>query len=228
MSMGKIYILTVVLLVTSLTGSSQKLIKGIVVDSLSLENLPGVHIKVKHSHHAAVSDASGIFVILANPRDTLTFSFVGYRKSTQLINEEDEIMFVRMRDESIFLKEITIRDSPLFSDKKYIESPTLSTTRPLQASSSGVNFAYFSKMEKEKRKLVARISELERARAYIEIVNDPDVREKIMNNYSISESRYYELLAHFNQTRQDVMYSANSALIINSLFSYFENASYKK
>lgn len=226
--MGKIYILIVVLLAASLIGNSQKLVKGIVVDSLSLENLTGVHIKVKHSHHAGVSDASGIFVILANPHDTLTFSFVGYAKATQRVNEEDEIMFVRMRDESILLKEITIHDSPLFGDKKYIESPTLSTTKPLQASSSGVNFAYFSKMEKEKRKLVAIISELERARAYVEIVNDPDVREKIMNNYSISESRYYELLARFNQTHPDIMYSANSALILNSLFSYFENASDKK
>ena len=226
--MGKIYILSFVLHAASLIGNSQKLVKGIVVDSLSLENLTGVNIKVKHSHHAGVSDASGIFVILANPHDTLTFSFVGYAKATQRVNEEDEIMFVRMRDESILLKEITIHDSPLFGDKKYIESPTLSTTKPLQASSSGVNFAYFSKMEKEKRKLVAIISELERARAYVEIVNDPDVREKIMNNYSISESRYYELLARFNQTHPDIMYSANSALILNSLFSYFENASDKK
>ena len=228
MQNGKRYILTIVLLGTSLMGFSQKLIKGIVVDSISLENLSGVHIKVKHSQHTAVSDPNGIFVILANPDDTLTFSFVGYTRSSQRVNEEEEIMFIRMRDESILLKEITIRDSPLFGDKKYIESPTFSTIKPLQASRGGVNFAYFTKMEKEKRKLMAVIRELERARAYVEIVTDPEVREKIMNNYSISETRFYELLALFNQTHQEITYSSNPALILSSLFLYFEKSSGNK
>jgi hypothetical protein len=36
------------------------------------------------------------------------------------------------------------------------------------------------------------------------------------------------LLAVFNEKNKEITYSANSALILNSLFSFYENASIKK
>ena len=101
--------------------------------------------------------------------------------------------------------------------------------KPLEAASGSVNFAYFTKAEKEKRKLVAKIRDLERARTYIEIVTDPAIRHKIITDNSLTEARYYELLAMFNQSRQDVMYSGNPVLILSSLFAYFaKSAEIKK
>jgi hypothetical protein len=207
---------------------SQTLTRGIIVDSLTMESLPGVHITTRNPFRAAVSDAQGMFVISTRKGDTLSFSFLGYARAVAVIGGDEDILFVKMRDQSTLLQEILVRDSPLFGNSKYIQSPTLSTTRPLQASSSGVNFAYFTKEEREKRKLVARIRDLERVRAYIEIVTDPDIKHRIMNDNSISEERYYELLAIFNQTRQDVMYSENPTIILSSLFTYFENFSGSK
>jgi hypothetical protein len=208
----------------NLDSFSQTITKGLVVDSLTMESLPGVHIIVRNPFRSAVSDAQGIFAISTKRGDTLRFSFLGYGRAIAVITGEEDILFVKMQDQSTMLNELVVRDSPLFGDSRYIQSPTFSTMQPLRASSSGVNFAYFTKEEKEKRKVVAKIRDLERARAYIEIVTDPDIRHKIMNDNSLTEQRYYDLLAIFNQTRQDVMYSGSPALILSALFSYFESS----
>jgi hypothetical protein len=115
----------------------------------------------------------------------------------------------------------------LHGTSRYIPS-MLSTIKPLAASPGGVNFAYFSKLEKEKRKLVAVIEELERARIYIEIVTDPDFRYNMMSKYNLSEDQFYELLAAFNQTHHEPIHSSNELLIMYTLYSYFEYATLQK
>jgi CarboxypepD_reg-like domain len=218
------------LLATS-AANAQKLVSGMVIDSLTLNNLVGVHIKVKGSDRAAISDINGIFAITLYPKDTLILSFVGYHKSKVPVHFDNDIMIVRMHEESIMLKEVVIRDRP-YLNRKLIHSPTLSTIKPLKAggamsppmggAAAAVNFAYFTREEKEKRKLVAVMKELELVRVYVDIVNDPAFREEVMEQNSISESRFYELLAVFNQKNSDLMRSGHPDLIRSSLFFYFE------
>ena len=226
MHSGKAFLLTMVLLVFGLSAYSQKLIKGIVVDSVSLDALSGVHVQVKNTNRTGITDPHGIFTILVNAKDTITFSYVGYAHASAPVHLEDEIMFVRMHDESILLKEIIIR--PTFLDQKYIESPTLQSTRPLRASPNGVNFAYFSKLEKEKRKLELVMRELEQVRAYVEIVNDPAFRIEFMERYAITEARYYEILVLFNENNPEAIHSENEAIILNALNTHFRKYSGKK
>lgn len=223
------WIFFVMLITPGVCFAQKKLIKGMVVDSTTLVALNGVHVIVKNSGTASTTDGNGIFAIVASPNDTLIFSFVGYSRAMRAVDLDEEIMFVRLKDESILLKEIIIRDTPLFGKSRYIYSPTLSTVRPQAAfRGNGVNLAYFSKMEKEKRKLVAVIAELEQARKYIEIVTDPDFRNSIMEKYHLPEDRYYELLANFNQTHVEVIHSSNESQILYALFSFFEYVTLKK
>ncbi len=227
LKMALVPILMAIGIIGMLTGmcfAQKKLIKGMVVDSTTLEALSGVHVLVRNSGMAAVTDQSGIYAVVAASNDTLTFSYVGYSRSVRTVDLNEEIMFVRLRSESFLLKEIVIRDSPLFGPSRYIHSPTLSTIKPLAAGSGGVNFAYFSKMEKEKRKLVAVIKELEAARMYIEIVTDPDFKYNMMKKYQLSEQRYYDLLAVFNQTHDTAIHSSNQSQILYALYEYFEYA----
>ncbi|MEJ0056326.1 MAG: carboxypeptidase-like regulatory domain-containing protein [Bacteroidota bacterium] len=202
-----------------------------VVDSLTLNTLSGVHVRVRNSDRAAVSDLNGIFAIVLYPTDTMIFSFVGYHKSILPAQLSDDIMIVRLHEDNIMLKEVVIRDRP-YLNRRLIHSNTLSTTKPLKAGSGGsslngapsfgVNFAYFTREEKEKRKLVAVMRELELVRVYVDIVNDPAFREEVMEQNSLSESRFYELLAAFNQKNGDLMRSGHADLIRSSLFFYFE------
>jgi hypothetical protein len=68
----------------------------------------------------------------------------------------------------------------------------------------------------------------DKVRIYLEIVNDPDVKNEIMERYLITEDKFYELLAIFNERNKDITYSANSALILNSLLSYYKNSTRQK
>jgi hypothetical protein len=221
------------LFATTLT-YSQKLIKGIVVDSASFTNLPGVNVKVKGTNRGTSTNASGIFTIVATESDTLVFSSVGYRRVQLPVYLEDETMLVRMQEESILLKEVIVKDQGFRINQKYVRSPTLSSAKPLKAGSGlstggvGVNFAYFSKLEKEKRKLMKVMADNEKVKIYLEIVNDPDLKAEVMDRFNITETRFYELLAIFNEKNRDITYSANSALILNSLLSFYENAVSKR
>ncbi len=204
------------------------------VDSATLNNLQGVNVKVKNTNRGTSTNASGIFTILANEKDTLLFSSIGYGRAELRVYLDDETMFVRLVEQSILLKEVVIKDRGFHINQKYVKSPTLTTTKPLRAASFsssggvGVSFAYFSKLEKEKRKLVKVMAENEKIKVYVEIVNDPDVKSEIMERHAITEEKFYDLLAIYNEKNKEVMYSSNSGIILNSLLSYYEKALSKK
>lgn len=204
-------------------GFSQKLIRGIVADSITLEGMPGVHCISKKG--TTVSQSNGSFTLSVAENDTLTFSFIGYHITRVPVPGDDDTMFVLLREESTLMDEIVVRDTRLFIPK-YIESPSIESAKPLRAASGSVNFGYFTKAEKEKRKLVAVLAELAQARTYIEIVNEPSFRDGMMKQYKLSEKQYFDLLAIFNQRHRWVMYSANEGVILNSLHSYFAKSSH--
>ncbi|MBI3220441.1 MAG: carboxypeptidase-like regulatory domain-containing protein [Bacteroidetes bacterium] len=209
----------------------QKLIQGMVVDSLTLNNLPAVNVKIKNTNRGTSTNPNGIFTILASEKDTLVFSYIGYSKAVVPVNYDDETMFVRLTEESLMLKEVVIKDQGFHIVQKYPKSPTLTTTKPLKARSTvgvGVNFAYFSKLEKEKRKLVKVMADNEKVKIYLDIVTNPDFRSDVMERYTISEERFYDILAVYNEKNREIMYSSNKGLIMNSLLSFFQNASAQK
>jgi hypothetical protein len=218
---------------TCVCAQSQKFIKGIVVDSATLSNLSGVHVLVKGTGRATSTNGNGVFTILASLKDTLIFTYVGYARERLPVYLEEETMFVRMREESILLKEVVVKDRFMLLNERYIKSPTLQSSKPLKAAGFsqqggvGVNFSYFSKQEKEKRKLSKIMSENIKVRVYMEMINDSDLKDEIIARYKISEEKFYELLAIYNEKHKDIMYSSNSGLILNSLLSYYQEATEK-
>ncbi len=212
---------------------AQKLIKGIVVDSSSLTNLAGVHVLVKGTNRATSTNNNGVFTILATERDTLIFTYIGYAREKLPVYLEEETMFVRMREESILLKEVVVKDRFMLLNERYITSPTLQSAKPLKAAGFspqggvGVNFSYFSKQEKEKRKLAKIMAENEKVRVYMEMINDSDLKDEIMARFKINEEKFFDLLAVYNEKHKDIMYSSNSGLILNSLLTYFQEATQK-
>ncbi len=222
------------LLLYNTIGYSQKLISGIVVDSTSLNILQGVNVKVKGTNRGTSTNESGIFTILATQADTLIFSSVGYSKSILPVSSQEETLFVRMREATTLLKEITINDSKFYLNLKHVESPTLKAAMPIKAGGGGaptggigfggsVNFSYFSKLEKEKRKLQKIMAENEKLRPYLDIVNDAGLKAEIMERYTLSEEKFYKILSSYNERSKEVMYSTNAGVILNSLLSHFNN-----
>jgi len=223
------------ILLFSAKSYSQKLISGIVVDSTSLSTLHGVNVKIKGTNRGTSTNESGIFTIVTTEVDTLIFSFVGYSKSTMPGSSQEETLFVRMREVATLLKAITINDSKFHLNQKHVESPALKASKPIKAGDASmpisgiglggsVNFSYFSKLEKEKRKLQMIMAENQKLRPYLEIVNDPGLKAEIMERYNLNEVRFYEMLSSYNERCKEAMYSANAGVILNSLLLHFTNS----
>ncbi len=88
---------TLVLLATaSSSASAQKSLKGIVVDSITLEcTSEGVSIKLKGTVYGTITSTNGVFVIRVKETDTLVFSSIGYNRVELPVYFGEDIMFVR-------------------------------------------------------------------------------------------------------------------------------------
>jgi hypothetical protein len=87
---------------------------------------------------------------------------------------------------------------------------------------AAVNLDFFSKREREKRKLAKLNAELSRTQTYVEIVTNTEVKQELMDRFSISDSTFYKILTHFNEQHQEVTHSGNQGDILTQLFSFFE------
>ena len=67
-----------------------------------------------------------------------------------------------------------------------------------------------------------------KSRGYAELVNAPDVKDKIMKDYALTEEEYYRLLAIFNEKNKDIIYELDSKDLISVLFSFYAENTKKK
>ena len=193
---------------------------GIVVDSLTLVPLQGVHVKLKGSNRGTVTDARGEFYIAAQRVDTLTLSRIGYVDLTIPLFFEEEDILIRLKERVRILKEITI------SGTRLSEGEVTRTTRTIPRKMSTADafsspWEYFTRGQRDKRKVTKLINENNRIRTYVQVIHDQLLREEIMEEHELSETEYYNILAAFNGQSQDVLYSTDKLEIIDSLKSFF-------
>lgn len=214
---------TVFLIFIYCSAFSQVKISGIVVDSMSFKSLPGVTIQVKHKGYGVATDAEGRFQTSVQPFDTLLFSAVGYipYEFPVLINEED--ILIRMSEDVIYLQGIIVDGnairSPLIQEKKAFVYRQPKAAK--LATGSGIAFDYFSKAQKERRKLEKLIVANDKVHNYAHIVSDPDFKEETMKRYKLTEEEYYELILKFNVTRAQSIEWQDEAAVLRTLKIYF-------
>jgi|GEM_PF-356454 len=212
----------------SFSALAQKTVKGIVVDSVTLNAIPNGSVKVKNTNWGTLTNSNGIFFIKVKPSDTLIFSSIGYNRVELPVSFDDDVMFVRLSQNVIMLREITVTGRPEAAKKELpslkLKSKSLpwGGAMPNGAGGAAVNLDYFSKREREKRKLAKLNEELSRTQTYVEIVTNNEVKQELMERFSISDSTFYKILTKFNEQHRDVTHSGNQGNILNSLFSFFE------
>ena len=91
-------------------------ITGIILDSETLDPVPYVSVVVKHSYSGTVSDNSGYFTFYAHPKDSVTFSSVGYKSSTivlpGILTSESYSLLQVLQKDTILLREVEIAAWP--------------------------------------------------------------------------------------------------------------------
>lgn len=208
--------------------SGQQLLKGIVVDSITLNAVPNAAVKIKGTNRGVITDAGGIFLIKVKETDTLVISSIGYRRVTEPVNLDDEVMFIRMIEDAVMLKEVTVYGKGEAA-KKILPSLKLKSgavpwggAMPNSGGGAAVNLDYFSKREREKRKLDKLKAELASTQTYVEIVTNLAVIDELKDRFALSDTSFYKILTHFNEQHREITHSANQAAILNSLFAFFE------
>jgi hypothetical protein len=220
---------TIFFLCVALSAFSQKPIKGIVIDSISFSPLPGVNIQIKNTSRGTSTDGKGEFRLLLKNTDTLIFSLVGYLPEIFAASELEETALIRMAEEIRMLQTITVH--PKGDQEKQLPHLRLQPKGNLMnygPTSAGINLGYFTKEQKEKRKLYKVVQEHERQKNYIAVVTSPEVRERIIYDYNLSEDEYYQILASFNIENGESLYVLSSEELVVVMNSYFKRYSHKR
>lgn len=213
--------LTLVFFLLAAQVFAQKVYRGIVVDSVTLKNLPDVHIAIKNSAIGIITQADGSFRINARPIDTLIFTSLGYKPLIlPLLFEEDAIM-IMLKENVQMLANITVKATRLYPNK--IEDRTREEPKrmdPLQAVISPIDY-FFWREERDRRKLAKYVRENNRTQTYRQVITDPDVKKIMMDTYAIQEERYYDLIVRFNQEHGALQYATDADEIMEALYSFF-------
>lgn len=179
-----------------------------------------VHITIKNSSKGTYTNTSGQFKIAATVADTLLFSSLGYTHLELPLLLEEDVLFLRMREQLQMLQEITIKATRLYPNE--ILNRTRAAPRKMEAYQALQSpFTYFSKTEKEKRKIYRYVEENNRTQTYVQVITDPVVKEIFTKDYELTDEEYFELLASFNQTYKTIQYATNPEDIMEALHTYF-------
>lgn len=202
---------------------SQATISGIVADSLTLEIVPNAHISIKHKGKGTVTDEKGYFKITANTFDTLVFSSVGYLHYELPVLVDETDILILMSQDVIYLHQITVTDKPFLSPLIQPQKPfTYHKSEPVKlASASGFSLSYFSRQQKEKRKLQKLLDANEKVKGYVSVISRPEFKIEVMKRYRISEDEYYNYILQFNQTNMDRVTEKTPAEINKIMHRYF-------
>jgi len=216
----RLYLILFSILGLSLTTYAQKTYRGIVVDSATLTGISTVLVSIKNTQKGIYTNSTGGFAIRATSFDTLIFSLLGYRTIELPLFMEEDALLLRMSENVKMLSEITIKATRLYPNE--IANRTREAPRkmvPYQALQSP--FTYFSKTEKEKRKIYRYVEESNKTQTFVQVITDPIVKEIFTKDYDLTDEEYYESLAKFNQTYKSIAYATNPDDIMEALHSYF-------
>lgn len=224
---------------------AQVTLTGMVADSTTMQPLLDVNITIKSSGKGTVSGARGYFSIEAGETDTLVFSRVGYYTRVRPVKWVKEVVIIFMTEEHKTLKPVVIESEVLIPWLKKLppespwKNPTLNKGFTETPGFQGIQtfgpgyvmkgpISRFSKYEKERKKLKEVQQQNYKARDYVDIVNDPEVKDRIIKDYNLTEEEYYRLLAIFNEKNKDIIYELQSNDLISLLFIFYgENAKKK-
>jgi hypothetical protein len=205
-----------VLLASGPATHAQQSVTGIVVDSATFAALPSVNVKIKHRNVGTQTDSKGNFAIAAQRSDTLVFSLVGYETlELPLIDYEDGV--IRLSEKYTMLEAVTIdefRAENLYEGMFEEQNARLKKSIPF----------YFSKARKEKIRLQGLKEENLRVQTYVDVVvNNPELKMRLMKEHSLTEKEYYDILMAFNETHYRVMYYLTRSELISLLNGFYEN-----
>lgn len=210
----------------------------LVADSASLKPIAFVTVRLSNSYRGTITNEQGYFAMDVKAEDTLTFSIVGYNSKKISAKEIEKTSVVYLSQAVQILKTIEFTGVielppwlPKLDPPSAYQNPTYQpqTDRPVVLGFQGFQTfgpGYIARggdlqPSKEERKLEKIKKENKAAKGYVALVNDPEVKDKLMKDYNLTETQYYTHLANFNQKNKDFIYDLDDADVVHLIFVYF-------
>lgn len=225
------------LLLAPVLSWGQVTLRALVADSASLKPIAYVAVRLNNTYRGTITNEQGYFALDASEKDTLTFSIVGYKSKKVSAQEILKNSVVYLSQSVSQLQTIEFRGNINISSmlpKLDAESAYQNATTPQNQRPEVLGFQGFQtfgpgyiarggdlKPSKEERKLEKIKKENVAAKGYVALVNDPEVKDKLMKEYSLTESQYYDHLAKFNQKNKDFIYHLEDDEVVRLIFLYF-------
>lgn len=198
---------------------AQFIISGMVVDSVTLNPLSGVAVKLKTLPGGVITNDQGFFSIILPTYDTLLFSRMGYQTHVYPVSgSERDIMFL-LREDVKLLKEVVV---DFYREEKIFHAPPRQVRTLTVGDAITSPFTYFSKTEKEKRMLVRLQAEQQKVQVYLDLVTRPQFKAEIIEMFSIAEQVYYTILAKFNTENRAAQFLKDELEIKKSVTDFFK------
>ncbi len=242
MILKKAYSIFFVLLLCAASHSfAQIYLHALVADSATLKPINAVTIRINKSHRGTITNDRGYFTIDVGEHDSLTFSSVGYHSKTVPASRIKIAAVIYLKESEQMLIPIEINGTigiawlPKLPPEKVFRNPMYDNapgTFPNQMGFQGFQtfgpgyvskgpFSRFNRDEREKKKLERIKKQNENAKGYVGLVNDPEVKGKLMTDYNLTEEEYYKTLAGFNEKNKDSIYLLDDVELTSFLFLYF-------
>lgn len=214
----------------------ERLLKGKVIDSISVESLPYVNIRIKNTERGVSSNIQGQFEINVFPHDTLVFSFVGYYTRERIVPLTGDFLLVHMREQPRMLTPVNVYSSVKLkgvpsapynpyklSFKDLNPNSTLYGVVPTFGPNLQLPLSFGSKESKEFRKLQTDTEKKGKAKVYLELINDPNTKQTILDQYPMSDKEYYDILVKFNQSKSAIISGMDAKEIMNVLLYFYRD-----
>jgi hypothetical protein len=193
---NKNFILFALVLFFSTQGFSQILIKGIVTEPDSVTPMPFVYVINATSGQGQMSDGNGKFSIIANDKDSIIFSFVGYirlKLSAAKLYKGFKETTVVMQETAYKLNQVIVSDfklKPYEKDymKRVIQGSKTSVVNAMESPISAL-YMQFSKKGKEQRKLASIFENIFIEEAVAKKFN-PEVLRKLTGDETIDFEKF--------------------------------------
>ncbi|HEY0740801.1 MAG TPA: carboxypeptidase-like regulatory domain-containing protein [Chryseosolibacter sp.] len=218
--------------------SGQIGLNALIADSATLKPISFVTVRLNNSFRGTITNEQGYFAMDVSEKDSLSFSIVGYHSKKVSVMEIQRTSVVYLSQAVQILKTIEftglIDISPMLPK---LDAPSpyrntlfpVETDRPVVLGFQGLQIfgpGYVIrggdlKPSKEERKLEQIKKENVAAKGYVALVNDPEVKDKLMKDYNLTERQYYSHLASFNQKNKDFIYDLDDSDVVLLIFKYF-------
>lgn len=227
-----------ILMLSPLSCLGQMALNALVADSATLKPISFVTVRLNNSFRGTITNEQGYFAMDVSDEDSLSFSIVGYHAKKVSVKEIQRTSVVYLSQAVQMLKTIEFTGLidissmlPKLDAPSAYQNSTYSpqTDRPVVMGFQG--FQTFGpgyvarggdlKPSKEERKLEKIKKENVAAKGYVALVNDPEVKDKLMKDYNLTETQYYSHLASFNQKNKDFIYDLDDSDVVLLIFRYF-------